>query len=360
MQIIKDFLEAHNITENKFVIGVSGGADSLALALLFKLEFPDYDIVALTVDHQLRPSSRKEANYVAKVMADFGIEHHILTWNDPKPSTGVEEAARNARYNLLCTWCRDHHVTNLVIAHHLFDQAETFLMRLQRGSGVFGLSAMQEISMRDNIKILRPLLNVHPDVLKNFLKERNISWVEDESNQCPDFFFFLIRQFLPELEKETGITVNRLVLAAQNLCRTRSFIEYIVQNIIDNKVHLWGNCGASFDYIEFLSWHSELKFYILNRLICDISDQMYTPEANALYTLIKNLETETFSNATLGGLYFCKSDLRLWLIKENRNVNVCVTEADWVDFEKHTPQVRGVKIPAKLRQALVYEKKNEK
>ncbi len=360
MQVIKDFLEAHNITEKKFAIGVSGGADSLALVLLFKLEFPDYNIIALTVDHQLRPSSRQEAEYVAKVMADFGIEHHILTWSDPKPSTGVEEAARIARYNLLCTWCREHHVKNLVIAHHLFDQAETFLMRLQRGSGVFGLSAIQEISTRGDIKILRPLLNIHPDVLKNFLKERNISWVEDESNQCTDFLRVKMRQFLPELEKETGITANRLVLAAQNLRRTRSFIECTVQNIIYNKVHLWGNCGASFDYTEFLSWHSELKFYILNRLICDISGQIYTPEADALHTLIKDLEIEAFSTATLGGVCFCKSDLKLWLIKENRNVDVCITEADWVDFEKHTPQVRGIKIPAKLRQALVHEKKNEK
>ena len=360
MQLIKDFLSKHSIQTKTLAIGVSGGADSLALALLMKDELPDYHLIALTVDHGLRPTSRQEAEYVAKVMAQFGIEHHILTWVGEKPVTGIEEQARIARYDLLCSWCKAHQIEYLVIAHHLFDQAETFLMRLERGSGLFGLSAIKDISERDSIKILRPLLNIHPDRLKEYLKEKNIAWVEDESNQCEDFLRVKMRKFLPILEEKTGISAERLCLAAENLQQTRAFIEDVVQNTINEKVHLWGISGASFDYAAFMTWHDELKFYILSKLITDISGNAYMPEANQLRTVIKDLMSDNFTGITLGGVFILKQDLRLWLIKENRNIEMNYQEDEWLAYEKNVPEVRGIKIPAKLKQALIYEKKHEK
>lgn len=84
-------------------------------------------VIALTVDHGLRPESRDEAEYVAKLAAERQIEHHILIWEGEKPEKGIEEAARTARYGLLCGWCRDNGVGTLAVAHHLLDQAETFL-----------------------------------------------------------------------------------------------------------------------------------------------------------------------------------------------------------------------------------------
>lgn len=360
MQLIKDFLDKHSISTKTLAIGVSGGADSLALALLCKEELPDYHLIVLTVDHGLRPTSRQEAEYVAKIMADFSIEHHILTWEGQKPDTGIEEQARLARYRLLGDWCQAHQVEYLAIAHHLFDQAETFLMRLERGSGLFGLAAMQEVSERDGIKILRPLLNTHPDTLKTYLKKKKITWVEDESNQCTDFLRVKMRQFLPVLEEKTGISAERLVLAAENLQQTRLFIEDTVQEIIAENVHFWSDCGASFDNARFMKWHKELKFYVLCALIKKISGNAYMPEAEALHTLIDDLQKENFAGATLGGVYFAKNDLRVWLIKENRGVETETAEKDWADYEKNVPEVRGIKIPAKLKKALLQEKKHEK
>jgi len=360
LQLIKDFLDKYKITEKRLALGVSGGADSLALALLFKQELPSYQLIALTVDHGLRPSSKKEADYVAKVMADFDIEHHILTWKGKKPTTGIEEQARLARYRLLGDWCKAHNIHYLAIAHHLFDQAETFLMRLERGSGLYGLSSMQEISDKNGIKILRPLLNTHPQILKDYLRKQNVEWMEDESNQCTDFLRVKMRQFLPLLAEKTGITAERLCLAAENLHRTRGFIEGMVNDIICNKVHIWRNCGASFDIAEFISWHEELKFYVLSRLISDISGNAYMPEAEPLRALINDMKKADFSGATLGGVYFCKQDLRLWLVKEYRGNNMDASEQAWAKYEQNVPEVRGLKIPAKLKQALIFEKKHEK
>jgi len=360
LQLIQDFFKKHSLEEETIAIGVSGGADSLALVLLIKETLPKAKLVALTVDHGLRPTSRQEAEYVATLMEQHQIEHHILSWMGRKPKTGIEEAARVARYNLLCDWCLEHQVKYLAIAHHLFDQAETFLMRLERGSGLFGLSAMNEISERNNIKILRPFLYIHPDKLKAYLKNKGISWVEDESNQCTDFLRVKMRKFLPLLADETGITPERLGLAAQNLQRTRQFIEETVHDIINNKVHLWGKCGVSFDIAEFLSWHQELQFYVLSELMLTISGNVYVPEAEALQKLIAEIKRENFNGMTLGGVYIQKSDMHIWIIKEYRRVRTDISEQQWKDFEKEEPEVRGIKIPMKLRQALILEKNHKK
>ncbi len=360
MQIIRNFLDIHHITDTAFAVGVSGGADSLALVLMFKKEFPQYRIIALTVDHKLRPTSGEEAQYVAQIMQKYQIEHHTLVWEGEKLQTGIEEQARLARYSLLCNWCKANNIANLVIAHHLFDQAETFLMRLQRGSGLYGLSAMSEITEKNGVRILRPLLNIHPDEMKKFLNEQQIRWVEDESNQCTDFLRVKMRNYLPQLSDAAGISPQRLCEAAADLRKIKGFIEDTVDGIISSKVHKWRDCGFSFDYAAFLSWHKELRFYVLGKLITALGKAAYFPEADSLNTLSLQLEAADFSGATLGNCHIMKDELKIWIIKENRTgAEICTTE-DWERYTKQNPEVRGVKIPYKLRAALLFEKLSQK
>ena len=356
MQVIKNFLEKYKIKDTTFAVGVSGGADSLALVLMLKEECPNFNIIALTVDHGLRPSSKQEAEYVAKIMKQFKIKHHILTWTGKKPTIGIEEQARNARYNLLCEWCKNNNISYMFIAHHLFDQAETFLMRLQRGSGVIGLSSMDEVSEKNDIKLLRPLLCTHPDKLKDFLNNRKIKWVEDESNQCLDFLRVKMRKFLPVLEKETGISSEKICLAAQNLQNAKKFLIDTADNIMKNKMHKWNRCAYSVDYTEYLSWHSELKFYIIGSIIKELGKKEYTPEADSIKSLISELECDKFDCATLGDCIVQIYDNRLYFIKEYREKNTNFRSEQWDIFLKYNPSVRGIKIPHKLKEALLLEK----
>ena len=125
--------------DGPFAVATSGGPDSMALALLFK----DWgEATFLTFDHRLRKESKAEALQVKAWLAASGQPHEILTWRGAKPAAGIQAAARQARYQALEGWCRERGVKYLFLAHTRDDQAETFLIRLLRGSGVDGLAAM--------------------------------------------------------------------------------------------------------------------------------------------------------------------------------------------------------------------------
>jgi len=132
----------------RLAVAVSGGADSLALALLAYdwARTRGGEAVALTVDHGLREASAHEARRVGEWLREAGMRHHMLKWHGPHPTTRIQEAARIARYDLLTRWCRANQIMFLLLAHHRDDQAETYLMRKERGSGPTGLAAMRAVT----------------------------------------------------------------------------------------------------------------------------------------------------------------------------------------------------------------------
>lgn len=170
-------------------VAVSGGADSMALALLAHdwAQARSGRAIALTVDHGLRPASADEAANVQAWMSGQGIESHILRWRGEKPPTRIQERAREARYRLLCGWCHGAGVLHLLLGHHRQDQAETLLHRLFRGSGAHGLAGMAPLVETPFVRLLRPLLACAPDELRALLVERRQGWLEDPSNRDPRF-----------------------------------------------------------------------------------------------------------------------------------------------------------------------------
>ncbi len=173
--------------ESAIVVGVSGGSDSLALLLLLQ----DYlstlpkrpRLVAVTVDHDLRAESASEARYVAALCKLRGIEHHISLWEGDKPATGVPDAARKKRYQLLVEAAAKVGACRIFTGHTLDDQIETYLMRKERGAAVRGLAVMAEHTRLNNQFILtRPLLSKRRENLREFLSEKNIDWVDDPTN----------------------------------------------------------------------------------------------------------------------------------------------------------------------------------
>lgn len=171
------------------VIAVSGGADSLALTLLAQRWAASRGgrAIGLTVDHGLRPGSSEEARQTGRWLSAYNIEHHILTWTGPKPTTGLQREAREARYHRLTTWCRDAGILHLLTGHHRQDQAETVALRKARKSGPDGLAGMAAIRDLQGMRLLRPLLGIDKARLIATLDRRQQAWIDDPSNRNPSF-----------------------------------------------------------------------------------------------------------------------------------------------------------------------------
>jgi tRNA(Ile)-lysidine synthase len=170
-------------------IGVSGGPDSLALAILADRWSRRRGGTAwgLIVDHGLRPESAAEAETVAGWLAARGIPRAVLPWRDVKPETGIQEAARAARYRLLAEWCVAHGCLHLLLAHHRDDQIETYLIRRRAGSGPDGLAGMAAVREMPGVRLVRPLLGLPKARLVAFLDAENQPFVRDPSNRNPLF-----------------------------------------------------------------------------------------------------------------------------------------------------------------------------
>ena len=185
-------LERLGARNDRILLAVSGGPDSLAMLLLAHAVLPDR-IVAATVDHGLRPEARAEADFVAKLCDEQGIPHHILTHD--QPITGnIQSSARTVRYDLLHRVADQYDCTFIATAHHADDQLETLLMRLARGSGVDGMSGVRA----RNGKIIRPLLEFSKSELEEICQAQGIQPVRDPSNDNGEFDRVAVRQWLAE------------------------------------------------------------------------------------------------------------------------------------------------------------------
>ena len=180
----------------------------------------------------MRPESAKEAQYVHDLLTEKGIIHETLSWTGQKPETGIEEKARQARYELLFNACRKNNISCLFLAHHQNDQAETFLMRLVRSSGVDGLSAIQSVSSREGIFLLRPMLDYSRLQIQETLKKHfSVSWVEDPSNNQIIYERVRLRQ-AQDFFDNLGLTASSISLSAKRLSRARFALEKMARDFI--------------------------------------------------------------------------------------------------------------------------------
>ena len=216
------------------LVAVSGGPDSVALLHLvaqWSRLAPPASVTAATVDHGLRTEAAAEAALVAGAAGRLGIPHRTLRWAGPKPRTGLQEAARDARYALLVALAQEIGASHLVTAHTLDDQAETVLIRLAHGSGPAGLAGMRRTISRDGIVHLRPLLETRKRTLVDLCRSKGWPFAEDPSNFDDRFARARWRKLMPLLEAE-GLTAERLGRLAERAARTEDALDETAGEIL--------------------------------------------------------------------------------------------------------------------------------
>lgn len=307
-----DFMQDYKNT--LVAVAVSGGVDSICL--LHWLHEIGANVICLHVNHQLRPEADTETEYVKTLCDKLNIPCEIFYWKDDKPESGLEAAARDARYKMMTDFCHEKGIEYLLVAHQSDDQIETFLMNLSRGSGLYGLSAMMPESERNGIKILRPLLNVPRAEIKQYCEDNNIKYFVDSMNSDEHYTRVKIRQNRHLLDEKLGISDSRILLAIQNLGRTREWMDKYINNRIDMVMRSWGTLFVDsflFDEAE------EIRLKLLGILIQKIGGDEYLPRLNSLQNALCKLHADC--KFTLGHCTIRRLNNRILIVPEGKRTS---------------------------------------
>ena len=221
-------------------IAVSGGPDSLALLLLAAAARPGR-IEAATVDHQLRPGSRKEAEFVRSVCDRLGVPHMILTATVERGAS-LQAQARVARYGVLGEWAINRDLAAVATGHHADDQAETLLMRLARGAGLGGLVGVRHtLPLEAGIAVIRPLLEWRRDELAAIVAAAGITPVDDPANRDPRHDR---SRFRGMLAKADWADAERLAASARWLADADEALDWALTPLIGTRLKRRGSSLA--------------------------------------------------------------------------------------------------------------------
>ena len=272
-----------------FGVAVSGGPDSLALLLLAASAFPGR-IEAATVDHGLRPESAAEAAFVGELCAARGIAHATLT--GPPVEGNVQAGARALRYRLLGQWARDRGLAFILTAHHQDDQAETLLMRLQRGAGLAGLAGIRPRATMDGLTVLRPLLGWRRAELAEIVAGAGLTPVDDPSNRDDRYDRARLRR---QLAGTAWLDIPALARSAAALAEAETALDWTAEQLIAGRTGA-AHEGLTFDVADL---PAELRRRALLRLLA-LLVPAEPPRGDAVQRLLAALEAG--ETATLAGV----------------------------------------------------------
>jgi tRNA(Ile)-lysidine synthase len=289
-------------------VAVSGGSDSLALMFLLRDWAKSRGLtppIVLCVDHGVRPESHSEALKVVRWAKKAGLGGKVLTNLESRPRSDIEAACRAVRYRLMGDWAKRKGLGAICVAHTRDDQAETFLLRLARGSGVDGLAAMRAVAPYpapefSKLRLVRPLLGFGRQELRDYLVAEGQPWLEDPMNVDPRFARARIRSAWPQLEL-LGLTPNRLAEAAAHLGRARAALDAASQAILMRACKPRQE-GVAVDPIALIGAPRELGLRALASILMVVARNPYRPRFERLQALFDSIsEGELGSARTLHG-----------------------------------------------------------
>ena len=316
-KIFSNFKSKLNSTnKKKFVVAVSGGPDSLALAALSKAYTYCYKskFYYVLINHNIRRNSLQEAKKVKNLLQKKQINLKIIS-NKKKIEKNIQGEARNIRYELLSNFCLKNNIRSLITAHNLEDQVETFLIRLSRGSGLRGLSAMRPKSkISSKIDLYRPLLDTKKEFLIKISKKTFGNFIKDPSNKNLKYLRTKVRSLKKPLEK-SGVEYEQIFKSIRNLSDSRDSLDDFLKKEF-SKIIKKRDSEILINLEKFKKHNNEIKMAIINASIKKLKKNYYDPRAKKVFNLIRTIDKKGFKKSTLGGCIFFKKGINLCLKNE--------------------------------------------
>ena len=316
-KIFSNFTKKLNlINKKKFVVAVSGGPDSLALVALTKAYTycQKSKFFYVLINHNIRRNSLQEAKKVQNLLKKKQVHLKIIS-NKKKIEKNIQGEARNIRYELLSNFCLKKNIRSLMTAHNLEDQVETFLIRLSRGSGLRGLSAMRPKSkINSKIDLYRPLLDTKKEFLIKISKKTFGNFAKDPSNKNFKYLRTKVRSLKKPLEK-SGVEYEQIFKSIRNLSESRDSLDDFLKKEF-SKIIKKKNNEILINLKKFKNHNNEIKMAIINASIKKLKKNYYDPRAKKVTNLIRTINKKGFNKSTLGGCIFFKKGINLCLKNE--------------------------------------------
>lgn len=290
-------------------VALSGGGNSTALLHLAAGWAASRRLVAVTVDHRLRPGSGAEAQAAGRMAKALGVPHQVLEWRRPDwPAGNLMAEARQARMGLMADWARAQGIDAILLGHTRDDQAETLMMRLERGAGIDGLAAMAATRRVAGVTWLRPLLQIGRAELRDWLDAQGIGWIEDPSNRNADFDRIRMRQAIAD----SGLPAAALALSAANLADARDALAHYAALAV---AQAQARDGSLFlPAAEFQASPSEIRRRIVIAAARWVSGAGYPPRRGSVAPLLEALQQGR--RGQLPGVLFHPEAGRIRVIRE--------------------------------------------
>ncbi|MDC0851220.1 tRNA lysidine(34) synthetase TilS [Candidatus Pelagibacter sp.] len=316
LQIYKKF-ESNLVVNKDFVVAVSGGSDSLALSFLAKIFSIKklLNVKYFTVDHKLRKESTSEARYVQKLLKNYSINLNILTWNGAKPKKNIQSVARDKRYELIINRAKKYKIKNVLLGHHLDDLFENFFIRILRGSGLNGLISLDKEIQKNEINLIRPLINVDKKDLIYISKNIFGSYIKDPSNEDDKYKRVKVRNFLTQLSLE-GLDRNKFFLTIKNLKIANENIKFYIKKNLEENVTILKKKEYAILKESFFIQSNEVVFRSFVEIIQITGKKYYPVRGKKIDKIIKLINLKSSFKVTLGGCIIKKVNGTIILSKE--------------------------------------------
>ena len=319
-----DFDKLFGIEASKIGVAVSGGGDSIALLLLIYkwAQVTKKTILVATVNHNLKPTAKDEANEVSQFCSKLDIQHSVLTWENWNKKGNVQAAARRARYQLLTNWAIENDISCVALGHNRDDVVENFFIRLSRGSGVDGLSQMLPSFKLDNVIYLRPLIDTSREELRAFLSITKTTWIEDPSNDDTKFHRIRVRKSLSLLD-QMGVNAQSVVTASKNLREARQALD-VYTGVVANECVTFKDGDIVFHVPLLLKHPIEIQRRLLLKAILFLTKSEFGPRSSELSNLLTALLK--YKPHTLKGFYFFPVGKQMRMSREYKAIEHYVTK----------------------------------